>query len=55
MKGGKNPQFERIKQVFGTDEIPRVAGKTLHIYFEYLKERLNFPCMLTGIESILFF
>ena len=55
MTEGENPQFERIKQVFGTDEIPRVAGKTLHIYFEYLKERLDCPCMLTGIESIRFF
>ena len=55
MKEGKNPQFERIKQVFGLDEIPRVAGKTLHIYFEYLKEKLDCPCMLTGIESIRFF
>ncbi len=51
----KNPQMERISQVFGTDEIPRVEGKTLHIYFEYLKERLACPCMLTGIESIRFF
>ena len=51
----KNPQMERISQVFGTDEIPRMEGKTLHIYFEYLKERLDCPCLLTGIESIRFF
>lgn len=51
----KNPQFERIKQVFGRDEIPRVTGETLHRYFEYLKVRLACPCMLTGIESIRFF
>ncbi|MDH3674949.1 MAG: hypothetical protein OES12_05595 [Anaerolineae bacterium] len=55
MTEAKDPQFERIKQVFGIAEIPRVTGKTLHIYFEYLKERLACPCMLTGIESIRFF
>lgn len=51
----RNPQLDRIKQVFGTDEISRVSGKTLNIYFEYLKERVDCPCMLTGIESLGFF
>jgi hypothetical protein len=51
----KGPQFDRIRQVFGTDEIPRVTGETLKIYFEYLKERLACPCILTGIESLSFF
>ena len=50
-----DPQFERIKAVFNTQEIPCVTGETLHRYFEYLKENLTCPCMLTGIESIGYF
>ncbi|HNS45180.1 MAG TPA: calcium-binding protein [Alphaproteobacteria bacterium] len=50
-----NPQFDRIKQVFGTAEIPVVTGATLNTYFEYLKVHLTCPCLLTGIESIGFF
>jgi hypothetical protein len=48
-------QFERIKAVFCTAEIPAVTGATLHIYFEHLKANLTCPCMLTGIESIGYF
>jgi hypothetical protein len=45
-------QFERIKAVFRTQEIPPVTSENLDRYFEYLKENLTCPCMLTGIESI---
>jgi hypothetical protein len=48
-------QFERIKAVFNTSEIPTVTGPTLRQYFEYLKANLTCPCMLTGIESIGYF
>ena len=48
-------QFDRIKHVFKTQEIPRVTDETLHIYFEYLKENLECPCVLTGIESMGYF
>lgn len=48
-------QFERIKAVFGTPETPSVTDETLHRYFEYLKENLDCPCLLTGIESIGYF
>lgn len=47
-----DPRLDRIKQVFSTKEIPFVGPDTLHIYFDYLKENLSFPCLLTGIESI---
>jgi len=50
-----DPQFERIKAVFNTQEILRVTGETLHRYFEYLKENLTCPCILTGIESMGYF
>lgn len=49
------PQFERIKAVFNTQEVLRVTGETLYIYFEYLKESLTCPCMLAGIESMGYF
>jgi hypothetical protein len=48
-------QFDRIKRVFRTNEIPRVTDETLHIYFEHLKENLECPCVLTGIESMGYF
>ena len=48
-------QFERIKAVFGTSEIPDVTRPTLVQYFEYLKANLECPCMLTGIESMGYF
>lgn len=47
-----NPQFKRIRAVFTTQEIPSVAGETLRRYFDYLKENLVCPCLLTGIESL---
>lgn len=50
-----NPQFERIRAVFNTQEIPNVTGETLHRYFDYLKENLVCPCLLTGIESLGYF
>ena len=46
---------ERIKQVFGTKEIPSVTSKALRIYFGYLKKNLVCPCLLTGIESMGYF
>ena len=48
-------QFDRVKQVFGTDEIPDVTPDTLKVYFEYLQKHLSVPCMLTGIESMGYF
>jgi hypothetical protein len=50
-----NPQFERIGAVFNTQEIPNVTGETLRRYFDYLKENLACPCLLTGIESLGYF
>lgn len=55
MAESTNAQFERIKQVFGTDEIPDVSESTIKIYCEYIKKNLICPCLLTGIESMGFF
>jgi len=48
-------QLARIKQVFDAEEVPRVTDSTLHIYFDYLKEDLRCPCILTEIESMGYF
>jgi hypothetical protein len=44
-------QEERIAVIFGNQEIPKVTDETLAIYFDYLKQHLEFPCRLTGIEE----
>lgn len=44
-------QEERIAGIFGGDEVPDVDGRTLGVYFAYLKKNLEFPCQLTGIED----
>jgi len=50
-----NAQFERIKQAFGTNEIPDVSEATIKIYCDYIKKNLICPCLLTGIETMGFF
>jgi hypothetical protein len=57
MKGNhySDTQFERIKAIFNTSEIPHVTDESLNRYFEYLKKSLTCPCMLTGIESMGYF
>jgi hypothetical protein len=50
-----DPQFDRIKQVFGTEEIPPVQPDSLQTYFDYIRENLEVPCLLTGIESMGYF
>ena len=44
-------QEKRIAVIFGKKEIPKVNEGTLAIYFDYLKQHLEFPCLLTGIED----
>jgi hypothetical protein len=48
-------QTERIKKIFGTDEVPDVNQDTLRAYFAYLKKNISLPCKLTGIESLGYF
>jgi hypothetical protein len=45
-------QDRRIADVFGTHTVPKVTEETLAIYFAYLKQHLEMPCQLTGIESL---
>ena len=44
-------QDQRIADIFGTEDIPDVTDETLERYLEHLKQHLEFPCQLTGIES----
>ena len=45
-------QDQRIAAIFGTQTVPKVTEETLAIYLDYLKRHLEFPCQLTGIESL---
>ena len=45
-------QDKRLADIFGTQTVPKVTEETLAIYLDYLKRHLEFPCQLTGIESL---
>ena len=44
-------QDRRIADIFGTPTVPKVTEEALAIYLAYLKQHLEVPCQLTGIES----
>jgi hypothetical protein len=44
-------QDQRIADIFGTKDVPDVDTETLERYLDYLKQHLEFPCQLTGIED----
>jgi hypothetical protein len=48
----REQQDQRLVDIFGTQTVPRVTEATLAIYLAYLKQHLEFPCQLTGIESL---
>jgi hypothetical protein len=45
-------QDQRIADIFGAKEVPDVTTETLECYLAYLKQHLEVPCQLTGIESL---
>jgi hypothetical protein len=47
----RNTQDTRIVDIFGTQTVPKVTEEALAIYLAYLKQHLEVPCQLTGIES----
>ena len=47
----REQQDQRLADIFGTQTVPKVTEETLAIYLGYLKQHLEFPCQLTGIES----
>ena len=48
----REQQDRRIADIFGTQKVPKVTEETLAIYLDYLKQHLEVPCQLTGIESL---
>lgn len=48
-------QCYRIQSIFGLEEIPEVTEENLEHYFNWLKLKLTYPCVLTGIESMGYF
>src|SRR5207253_7228756 len=45
-------QDRRLADIFSTPTVPKVTAETLVIYLDYLKQHLEVPCQLTGIESL---
>ena len=49
------PELDQLKQriadIFAMKDVPSVDTDTLERYLEYLKQHLEFPCQLTGIED----
>ena len=48
----REQQDRRLADVFGTHTVPKVTEETLALYLDYLKQHLEVPCQLTGIESL---
>jgi hypothetical protein len=48
----RNHQDTRLADIFGTQTVPKVTEEMLAIYLDYLKQHLEVPCQLTGIESL---
>ena len=48
----RNHQDKRLADIFGTQTVPKVTEETLAIYLDDLKQHLEVPCQLTGIESL---
>ena len=42
---------DKRADIFGTQTVPKVTEVTLAIYLDHLKQHLEVPCHLTGIES----
>jgi hypothetical protein len=47
----REQQDQRLADIFGTQTVPKVTEETLAIYLDCLKQHLEVPCQLTGIES----
>ena len=48
----REQQNQRLVDIFGTQTVPKVTEETLAISLDYLKQHLEVPCQLTGIESL---
>ena len=48
----REQQDQRLADIFGTQTVPKVTEETLALYLNYIKQHLEVPCQLTGIESL---
>ena len=48
----REQQDQRLADIFGSPKVPKVTKETLASYLDYLKQHLEVPCQLTGIESL---
>ena len=48
----REQQEQRLADLFGAQTVPKVTEETLAIYLDHLKQHLEVPCQLTGIESL---
>lgn len=51
MSNKLDPQDSRIVAILGGTDVPDVNTETLKRYLAYLKEHLQSPCHLTGMED----
>ena len=47
----REQQDQRLADLFGAQTVPKVTEETLAISLDHLKQHLEVPCLLTGIES----
>ena len=47
----RDNQDQRIADIFGTKDVPDVDTERVARYLAYLKQHVEFPCQVTGIES----
>ncbi len=45
-------QDQRIADILGTKDVPDVMDETLETYLDYLKQHLEMPCQVTGMEDM---
>jgi hypothetical protein len=48
----REQQDQRLVDIFDMQKVPKVTEEMLAIYLNYLKQHLEVPCQLTGIESL---
>ena len=45
-------QDQRVADILGKKEVPNVTDETLERFLAYLKQHLEVPCLVTGIEDM---
>lgn len=48
----RQSQDQRVADILGKKEVPDVTDETLERFLAYLKQHLEVPCLVTGIEDM---